>query len=181
MAWSDFRDDPHVRSVDDGGIPGYGGWRYPRSSWHPHGGIDLAVPVGTPVVAVEDGTAEYRSIDVTVGPWPRSAAGHRVRLRGRSGAVYEYFHLGGDEESTLDAFPDGIASGDKAEVKAGEVIGYSGFTGGSAVTGRSMPVEEAHLHFEYKPSGTSGPKENPALLFERVPFSVPVRSGGARD
>jgi len=89
-----------------------------------HRGIDLAVPLGTPVVAVVPGIARHARSQV---------GGIMIHLYGDDGRVYVYMHLG---ERTV---PDG------KHVKPGEVIGRVGMTG--RTTG-------PHLHFEVLENGS---------------------------
>jgi murein DD-endopeptidase MepM/ murein hydrolase activator NlpD len=103
----------------------YGG---PRSDvpggWH-HGD-DIFSALGTPVVAVADGTLNR------VG-WNR-IGGWRLWVRDRRGNYFYYAHLSGYTEASLH---------DK-HVKAGEVIGFVGNTGDAITT-------PPHLHFEIHP------------------------------
>ncbi|WP_412075766.1 M23 family metallopeptidase [Streptomyces xanthophaeus] len=167
MAWSAYAGDRDLIGEDDGET-GRGGWHFRRGPNHVHRGIDLRSAVGHEVVAVEDGIAEYRSATVLPGVRGWNAAGHRVRLSGRSGAGYQYFHLGSHMASTVDAFPPGVRSGDVHAVRAGEVLGYAGHTGGSVATGLLIPASAVHLHFQYHPWGVDGEDRNPARLFERM-------------
>jgi hypothetical protein len=166
LTWSNFAGRGELRGADDG-PPGRGGWRYPRGTDHLHRGVDLKAPNGHPVVAVEDGTARYRSAPVGSRPGAVNMAGHRVCLLGTSGAAYFYFHLGTDADNAVDAFPQGIRCGDVVAVRAGTAIGFVGHTGGSIATGRPMPAASAHLHFEHRPDGPDGADVNPVRMFER--------------
>jgi murein DD-endopeptidase MepM/ murein hydrolase activator NlpD len=160
LAWADFRGHPDLRGADQG-EPGRGGWHYPRGHRHLHRGIDLKAPIGTPLLAVEDGLAEF------VPARPAGSAGHRVRLRGASGAAYYYLHLGTDPADPADAFPAAPAAAPApVEVRAGAVVGYLGHTGGSVVTGARIPPRAAHLHFQYHPHGPDREDANPVWLFE---------------
>ena len=85
-----------------------------------HTGIDMAVPVGTEIVAVADGKIEPAN-------WGKSYGIQAVQKV--AGAWVIYAHL-----SELDVKP-------KDEVKKGQKIGKSGNTGNS-----SGP----HLHFEMR-------------------------------
>lgn len=77
----------------------------------PHYGVDYAAPLGTPVIAVGDGTIiESRN---------RGPNGNIVKIRHNSTYTTAYLHLNG--------FARGIKSG--AKVKQGQVIGYVGRTG----------------------------------------------------
>jgi len=94
-----------------------GGW---------HHGDDIFAPIGTPVVAVADGTINRAGWEV-VGGW-------RLWVRDRVGDEFYYAHLSG---YTALALRDG-------RVKRGEVIGFVGNTGDAFTT---LP----HLHFEVHP------------------------------
>jgi murein DD-endopeptidase MepM/ murein hydrolase activator NlpD len=94
-----------------------GGW---------HHGDDIFAALGTPVVAVADGTLNR------VG-WER-LGGWRLWVRDRDGDEFYYAHLSG--YSTL-ALRDG-------RVRRGQVIGFIGNTGDAFTT---LP----HLHFEIHP------------------------------
>jgi hypothetical protein len=103
----------------------YGGVRSDvRSGWH-HGD-DIFAPLGTPVVAVADGTLNR------VG-WER-LGGWRLWVRDRAGDEFYYAHLSGYTPLALRG----------GEVHGGEVIGFVGNTGDAFAT---LP----HLHFEIHP------------------------------
>ncbi len=87
-----------------------------------HTGIDFPVQYGTPVMAATDGTVRTQ--------W-NSAYGNMAIVTAEDGTETWYCHLSSTK----------IRSG---EVKAGEVIAYSGNSGNS--TG-------PHLHFEVRPGG----------------------------
>ncbi|MGW8380708.1 peptidoglycan DD-metalloendopeptidase family protein [Streptomyces sp. ODS28] len=87
-----------------------------------HSGIDFPVSEGTPVKAATDGTVTTQ-FDVSFG--------NMAKVTSKDGTETWYCHLSSTK----------IRSG---EVKAGDVIGYSGTTGNS--TG-------PHLHFEVHPGG----------------------------
>jgi murein DD-endopeptidase MepM/ murein hydrolase activator NlpD len=94
-----------------------GGW---------HHGDDIFEKLGTPVVAVADGTLNR------VG-WER-IGGWRLWVRDRVGDEFYYAHLSGYSKLALHS----------THVKAGEVIGFIGNTGDAFTT---VP----HLHFEVHP------------------------------
>jgi murein DD-endopeptidase MepM/ murein hydrolase activator NlpD len=166
-SWRDYHSDPNLRGADDG-EPGELGWHFPRSATHLHQGIDLAADIGHPVLAVKDGWAEYRSASVNGGVRGWNCAGNRVILTTESGDAFWYFHLGSSHENTTDAFPGGIQCGATVRVMYGDIIGYVGYTGGSIATGRRIPPQSAHLHFEYHPAGLNGSGANPARFFELI-------------
>jgi hypothetical protein len=103
---------------------GYASWNA-SIGWH-HG-IDIFSPLGTPIVAVADGTL------LKVG-W-NALGGNRLWLRDRWGNYFYYAHLSGFAPSAVNG----------AAVVRGEVIGYVGNTGEAA----STPY---HLHFEIHPA-----------------------------
>ena len=82
-------------------------WGAPRSGGRTHEGVDMMAPLGTPLVAVVDGYASFRSTPL---------GGNSVGLTGNNGNYYFYAHL--------DRYEGGSRS-----VRAGEVIGYVGNTG----------------------------------------------------
>jgi murein DD-endopeptidase MepM/ murein hydrolase activator NlpD len=96
-----------------------GGW---------HHGDDIVAMLGTPVVAVADGTLNR------VG-WDR-LGGWGLWVRDRAGDEFYYAHLSGYSKLAL------LSS----QVRAGEVIGFIGNTGDAFTT---IP----HLHFEIHPRG----------------------------
>jgi murein DD-endopeptidase MepM/ murein hydrolase activator NlpD len=93
-------------------------------SWH-HG-EDIFAPLGTPLLAVADGTI------FSVG-W-NDLGGYRLWLRDRQGNQFYYAHLS--------AFSSLARNGN--EVHAGDVVGFMGNTGDA----QSTPY---HLHFEIHP------------------------------
>ena len=99
------------------------------TGWH-HGN-DIFAPIGTPLLAVADGT--LFSVGVN------SLGGNRLWLRDRSGNEFYYAHLS--------AFSPLAEKG--AAVKAGDVVGFVGATGDAVGT-------PPHLHFEIHPAGLLG-------------------------
>jgi murein DD-endopeptidase MepM/ murein hydrolase activator NlpD len=93
-------------------------------SWH-HGD-DIFAPLGTPVVAVADGTLNR------VG-WER-LGGWRLWVRDRLGNEFYYAHLSGYTRAALE----------EGRIKAGTVLGFVGDTGDAFGT-------PFHLHFEIHP------------------------------
>lgn len=103
-----------------------------------HGGLDIAAPVGTPVLAAADGIITVANSTDNWG----YGYGYYVKIKHND--IYE----------TLYAHCSSIAVVYGQEVKKGQVIAYVGTTGNS--TGR-------HLHFEiYK----NGERTNPMSYFE---------------
>ncbi len=101
-------------------------WGAPRSGGRTHRGTDMLAAMGTPLVAVTNGTIEWNLDDLGgVGIW----------LRGDDGVGYYYAHL---------SWYEGDAP---RRVTRGEVIGYVGDTGNA----KGGPP---HLHFGIRaPSG----------------------------
>jgi hypothetical protein len=96
-----------------------GGW---------HHGDDLFAKLGTPIVAVADGTV------FAVG-WNR-VGGWRLWLRDRLGNAFYYAHFAGYT----------ALAHDNNHVRRGEVLGFVGNTGDAHTT-------DPHLHFEVHPNG----------------------------
>jgi hypothetical protein len=91
-----------------------------------HHGDDLFAPLGTPVVAVADGTLSLVGYE-HLGGW-------RLWLQDSAGNQFYYAHLS--------AYSPAALRGGK--VKAGEVLGFLGRTGDAFTT-------TPHLHFEIHP------------------------------
>ena len=104
----------------------YGGVSYP----HFHAAIDIAAPLGTPVIAANDGVVAF------VGHLPDGAM--IVLVAHPGGYVSEYAHL--DDTFAMPPVKIGQA------VKAGQVVGFIGLTG--TTTG-------AHLHFSVLRDGAA--------------------------
>lgn len=98
--------------------PVYGDWRF-------HYGVDLAGPMGTPIVATRAGVVTTATYD--------SSAGYYVTIDHQDGFSSKYLHM----THYI------VSSGEY--VSAGQVIGYMGSTGTS--TG-------SHLHFSILYNGT---------------------------
>ena len=98
----------------------------PRADVSWHHGDDIFAPLGSPILAVADGTL------FSVG-W-NHIGGNRLWLRDREGNYFYYAHLA--------AFSTIAVNG--AKVRAGEVVGFVGNTGDAAGT-------PYHLHFEIHP------------------------------
>lgn len=105
-----------------------------------HGAIDIFAPLGTPVVASEDGVLSQ------VG-W-QTLGGNRLHVVNDAGDGY-YAHL--------DRYAPGVRDGVK--VRAGDLLGYVGMTGQAGGV--------AHLHYAYQPSGASS-YANPYPLLKQL-------------
>ncbi len=101
--------------IEDGRLTSEFGWRkHPKLKRRMfHRGIDLAAPIGTPIVASADGTVEWAG-------W-RGAYGRYVRINHGSGLSSGYGHLSD--------YAPGIAEG--TTVHQGQVIGFVGSSGRS--------------------------------------------------
>ena len=86
-------------------------WGAPRSGGRRHQGVDMMAPSGVPLVAVESGSAYFKT---------NRLGGNAVWLTGSSGTKYYYAHLSSWE-------------GSSRSVSQGEVIGYVGSTGNAGV------------------------------------------------
>jgi peptidoglycan LD-endopeptidase LytH len=82
-------------------------WGASRSGGRSHEGVDMMSPAGTPLVAVEAGSVQFKTTRL---------GGNSVWLNGASGTRYFYAHLSAWE-------------GSSRSVSQGEVIGYVGATG----------------------------------------------------
>ena len=111
------------------GDAGFGDtWGAPRATTGRHQGTDIFSPLGTPILAVADGTL------FSVG-WNR-IGGWRLWLRDRQGNQFYYAHMAG--------YALGVRDG--LEVRAGQVVGFNGNTGDAQGT-------PFHVHFEIHPVG----------------------------
>lgn len=82
-----------------------------QNKWKPHLAIDYAAPIGTPVMAVADGTITQKSYD--------RSNGNKLRIRHPNSYETTYIHLS--------KFARGMKKGQR--VRQGEVIAYVGTTG----------------------------------------------------
>lgn len=94
-----------------------------------HPGVDLGVPVGTPLVAAQAG------VITVAGNADPGGYGNYVEIRADNGVVMRYGHL-----SSV-----GVQVGQR--VKVGDFVGKSGGEKGAAGSGNS---EGPHLHFEVR-------------------------------
>lgn len=103
-------------------------WGAARATTGRHQGTDIFSLLGTPILAVADGTL------FSVG-WNR-IGGWRLWLRDRQGNQFYYAHLAAYSPITRNG----------AEVKAGQVVGFNGNSGDAQGT-------PFHVHFEIHPVG----------------------------
>ena len=102
-------------------------WGEPRPGGRGHTGVDMMSPIGTPLVAIENG--------VIINMNWHYAGGIGITVSGDSGDDWYYAHLNG--------YAAGIQNGSR--VAAGQLIGYVGETGNAAAP---------HLHLAHiLPSG----------------------------
>lgn len=123
----------------------YDGW---------HHGDDLFAPLGTPLLAVADGT-------LTLVGW-NEIGGWRLWLTDAKGNSFYYCHLAGYSQSILH----------HRHVRAGQVIGFLGHTGDAFTT-------TPHLHFEIHPHqltrlGYDGAVDPTSYLQQWRVVSVPM-------
>ena len=109
-------------------------WGNPRSGGRTHKGNDLFNAMGTPNVAIVDGTISHTS---------GGLGGTGVMLAGIDGNVYYYAHLS-------------AYAGPPRAVKQGDVIGYTGDTG-------NAQGGAPHTHFEIRIGGTMHTNPYPLL------------------
>jgi len=107
----------------DGAFTSGFGWRWGRI----HAGIDIAAPVGTPILAAASGVIEYAS-------WNDGGYGNMIDIRHADGTITRYAHM------------NELYVKEGQTVSQGQTIGAMGSTGFS--TG-------PHLHFEIRPNGGS--------------------------
>ncbi|TYQ31529.1 LysM peptidoglycan-binding domain-containing M23 family metallopeptidase [Pseudanabaena sp. UWO310] len=107
----------------DGVITSGFGWRWGRV----HQGIDIAAPIGTPVLAASTGVVDYAG-------WSDGGYGNMIDIRHPDGTITRYGHL------------NEIHVKEGQSVSQGQLIAAMGSTGFS--TG-------PHLHFEIRPNGGS--------------------------
>ncbi|MCA6572523.1 MAG: peptidoglycan DD-metalloendopeptidase family protein [Pseudanabaena sp.] len=99
------------------------GWRWGRI----HAGIDIAAPIGTPILAAASGVVEYAN-------WNDGGYGNMIDIRHADGTITRYAHM------------NDLYVKEGQTVSQGQTIGSMGSTGFS--TG-------PHLHFEIRPNGGS--------------------------
>lgn len=112
-----------------------------------HTGIDIGVPVGTPVLASQDGIVKSVTYPTTTDPDVTKAAGINVAIESKNEdlpGTTRYLHL------------SNALVGPGQTVKKGQIIGLSGNTG--RTTG-------PHLHYELLPDEVEPTDPTPYVLF----------------
>jgi peptidoglycan hydrolase-like protein with peptidoglycan-binding domain len=104
-------------------------WHAPRGNGRKHLGVDIIAKEGNLLYAVADGTITKLYTEAS-----DKLAGNGVRLTMADGTYFFYGHM--------QKIADGMTIGTK--VKAGQVVGYLGKTGGTTTP---------HLHLEVHPLG----------------------------
>lgn len=99
------------------------GWRWGRI----HAGIDIAAPIGTPILAAASGTVEFAG-------WSDGGYGNMIDIRHADGTITRYAHM------------------NDLYVKEGQTVSQSQTIGAMGSTGFSTGP---HLHFEIRPNGGS--------------------------
>jgi murein DD-endopeptidase MepM/ murein hydrolase activator NlpD len=101
-----------------------------------HYAVDIAMPDGTPIVAVDDGVVTEVERDFSRSGWSEEYAdeANYVRVRHSNGAISVYAHLAADKVEVVPG----------QTVRRGQLLAYSGNTGFS--TG-------PHLHFVMQANG----------------------------
>jgi len=104
-----------------------------------HHGVDVAMPIGTPLIAGADGQIAHKGNG--------ASGGHTLIIRHSGNFHTVYYHLKEESHKRIGA-----------RVKAGDVVATSGNTGAS--TG-------PHLHFEVRPhSRTWGETDDPVKYLQ---------------
>ena len=114
-------------------------WHAPRGTGRLHLGVDIIAKEGHLIYAVADGT-----ITKTYSTATDRLAGNGVRLTKADGTYFFYGHF--------QSIAPGITVG--TQVKAGQVIGFNGKTGGT---------NTPHLHFEVHPFGGAAVDPTPIV------------------
>ena len=132
----------------------YGPRRHPITGKQSfHHGIDVACPVGTPLIAGADGTVAHKGNG--------ASGGHVLILRHAGNFHTVYYHLKEESHKRIGA-----------QVKAGDVVATSGNTGAS--TG-------PHLHFEVRRSREWGNTVDPEQYLQGPFRDRPTRTDTRPD
>ena len=107
----------------------YGATQYAKKAYsnHFHNGVDLGVPIGTPVYAAADGTVfQVNNNDQGTSRWKKYQFGKYIMVNHADNLTTLYAHLSRQI----------VAEGE--QVKKGQLVGYSGATG---------YADGPHVHF----------------------------------
>jgi murein DD-endopeptidase MepM/ murein hydrolase activator NlpD len=107
----------------DGAFTSGFGYRWGRL----HAGIDIAAPIGTPILAAASGVVDYAQ-------WNDGGYGNMIDIRHPDGTITRYGHM------------------NELYVKEGQAVGQGQLIGAMGSTGFSTGP---HLHFEIRPNGGS--------------------------
>ena len=131
-------------------------WHAPRGTNRLHLGVDIIAKEGNLLYAVADGTITKMYSTAT-----DKLAGNGVRLTMADGTYFFYGHM--------QKIADGITIGTK--VKAGQVVGYLGKTGGTTTP---------HLHLEVHPLGGAAIDPTPVVsAVDACSVTTPLAAPGA--
>lgn len=119
---------------------------------HHHGGIDYAMPVGSPVLAASDGVVDQ----VTTQPNSGRSFGHYVVIK-HDGFFTYYAHL---SKSIVKV---------GQQVRQGQLIAYSGGKKGAWGAGSSTGP---HLHFEVRLNKGSKQSVDPQSIFGKIKSKI---------
>lgn len=114
-----------------------------------HKGIDISIPVDTPIYMPFNGTAQCR--------FQGSAAGLYLMLTTNTGVYSNYCFLLMHLHSV-----NGLTKGQSKKFKKGELIAYSGGAKGDPNAGSSTGP---HLHFEVRNGSITGSSIDPTVFF----------------
>lgn len=120
----------------------------------PHYGIDYAAPIGTPIMAIGNGTVISKGYS--------GGAGHMVKIKHSNNYVSTYMHLS--------KYGSGIQSGTR--VSQGQVIGYVGSSGLS--TGPHLDFRIHHNGKPVNPLKVVSPPSEPVAK-DKMPQFIALR------
>jgi len=133
--------------------PSWSAFNHPRDANSVHKGVDIYAPVGTEVVAVVEGWAEFHST-------PSSDLGIRIGINFTAADGSKWDLLYGHLSSLVGA---------SRRVKKGEVIGKTGCTGnaedGTCATANTCGGYSSHLHLAIKEPISNGVYCDPLAFF----------------
>src|SRR5713226_8710532 len=126
--------------LNDSSLPVWHGWLYDDGS--PHNGIDYKEPLGTPVLAADDGIAMSAVQPLNPSMPGKDVYGRFVLIQHANGLSTLYAHLSASADtifSTPNRYDRNFALW--TPVKKGDVIGFVGASG-------VVTTQVVHLHFE---------------------------------